>query len=502
MKPEEILSIPESRYCLLKTMSLDEAKDLLRFLSISSEGDCFNTLQRICIKPTELQLEKIYKYFSLHFTRENKIEDDQNLQPCSIEEIKPEYSLFPHQREIFKKITKSLDQNGYSRVLLHMPTGSGKTRTAMSIVCEHLRRKDNGLVIWLADSTELCDQAIREFSRTWRHLGDRPIKRYYYCGGSTVNLDKINTGFLAITLQSLNSLIKSKNQDYAAIRHLASKKPFVVFDEAHKAIAPTYKQLIDFLSPKGDTTAKVLGLTATPGRSNELEARKLSEEFEYNKITLRIPGYSSPISYLQDEGYLARPIFSFVKHAFDLPSFLKTTGKSDLNDFSAKELNDLIAYLANDKERNLLVLMEIKRLIDKGNKRIIVFAASVEQAERLSFILKYLKINSKSLTTLHSNNRKKVVDWYTSPVNVAKDARVLLNYNILTAGFDAPETTAVFIARPTTSIVLYSQMVGRGLRGPRAGGNSSSEIVTVVDENIPAFRNIELAFENWEANWI
>ena len=79
--------------------------------------------------------------------------------------------------------------------------------------------------------------------------------------------------------------------------------------------------------------------------------------------------------------------------------------------------------------------------------------------------------------------------------------KILCNFGILTTGFDAPKTSAALIARPTMSLVLYSQMVGRALRGRLAGGNNTAEIVTVIDEGIEQFNSIESAFSNWEDVW-
>ena len=81
------------------------------------------------------------------------------------------------------------------------------------------------------------------------------------------------------------------------------------------------------------------------------------------------------------------------------------------------------------------------------------------------------------------------------------EPRIICNYGVLTAGFDAPRTSAAVIARPTKSLVLYSQMVGRATRGPRAGGNAEAEIVTVVDTNLPGFGDMATAFGNWEDVW-
>jgi superfamily II DNA or RNA helicase len=77
----------------------------------------------------------------------------------------------------------------------------------------------------------------------------------------------------------------------------------------------------------------------------------------------------------------------------------------------------------------------------------------------------------------------------------------LCNFGVLTTGFDAPKTSAVIIARPTTSIVLYSQMIGRALRGVRVGGTAKAIVSTVVDTSIPVFREIINQFTNWDAQW-
>ena len=73
----------------------------------------------------------------------------------------------------------------------------------------------------------------------------------------------------------------------------------------------------------------------------------------------------------------------------------------------------------------------------------------------------------------------------------------MCNYGVLTTGFDAPRTSAAVIGRPTLSLVLYSQMIGRALRGPKAGGNKYAEIVTAVDPEFPGFGKVEKAFRNW-----
>lgn len=77
----------------------------------------------------------------------------------------------------------------------------------------------------------------------------------------------------------------------------------------------------------------------------------------------------------------------------------------------------------------------------------------------------------------------------------------LLNYGVLTAGFDAPRTSCVVVARPTTSLVLYSQMIGRAMRGPRSGGNRKCQIYTIIDTKLNGSGSVAESFQNWEQLW-
>ena len=76
---------------------------------------------------------------------------------------------------------------------------------------------------------------------------------------------------------------------------------------------------------------------------------------------------------------------------------------------------------------------------------------------------------------------------------------IIINYEVLTTGFDSKNIRCVFITRPTKSIVLYSQMLGRGLRGPLMGGNESCLLID-VDDNLQAFDN-ETAFSHFNDYW-
>ena len=118
-------------------------------------------------------------------------------------------------------------------------------------------------------------------------------------------------------------------------------------------------------------------------------------------------------------------------------------------------------------------------MLDAGHRRVLVFAATVQHARTLSAILVARDVRSNVVTGLTPVRvREHAIRTFKSDDEAPM---VLVNFGVLTTGFDAPTASAVVIARPTQSLVLFSQMVGRAIRGPRAGGTETCEVVTVVD---------------------
>jgi len=77
---------------------------------------------------------------------------------------------------------------------------------------------------------------------------------------------------------------------------------------------------------------------------------------------------------------------------------------------------------------------------------------------------------------------------------------VLINYGILSTGFDAPNIGAVIITRPTSSMVLYSQMIGRGLRGPKVGGREECLLIDVKD-NFIGYGDQQIMYDFFDGYW-
>jgi DNA repair protein RadD len=156
----------------------------------------------------------------------------------------------------------------------------------------------------------------------------------------------------------------------------------------------------------------------------------------------------------------------------------------------------IVSQLASNDARNLLIVDSILGELARGGK-IIVFALSVEHATLIASVLRFRGIKAAAVTSATAlERRRQIIQQYRD----SDDLMVLCNYGVLTTGFDAPRTNVAVIARPTTSVVLYSQMVGRAARGPRAGGNATCRVLTVVDQ-IPGFRSLVEGFEFWDDIW-
>jgi DNA repair protein RadD len=483
---EELLRDPKTRSLLLDLLPKADAESLAAALGCRN-SDPFEFLRGVRIPKGSRTESVLFEMLAVVATDRLEEQSSSGKHECT-----PAYPLFDHQRIAARLAWETLER-GPNRVLLHMPTGSGKTRTAMHIVARELRERGPKLVVWLAYSEELCEQAAGEFQRAWSHLGDRILPIHRYWGARELSIGDATDGLVVAGLAKTYAKARSSIE---FIARLADRTTLVIIDEAHQAIAPTYRFVLEVLVDRNQGT-KLLGLSATPGRTwNEPDKdRALADFFAQQKVTLAIPGYANPIDYLIEQGYLAKPSFETLEVKFG----------PELTNLEIQELaNELevpptvLRKLAEDERRNLLIVRRIEKLTSQ-HKRILVFAATVEHAQLLSAVLSARGIEAAAVTaSTPPVERHRLITRFKSDLD---RPIVMCNYGVLTTGFDAPRTSAAVIARPTKSLVLFSQMVGRATRGPRAGGNSSSLIVSVVDTSLPGFSAMGAAFTNWEDVW-
>lgn len=462
-------------------------------------------------------LLKIWEVSENVFDKEKDDTVVENVVESSKEQF---YELLDYQYCIKQRVLTNLNSgNLLERMLIHMPTGTGKTKTCMHIITNYINftLEEKGLVIWIAHSTELLQQAYDTFVSVWGHLGNGPIIAYKLWGNKEINdLDLQLNGVVFCGLAKLMSITESNLKLY---ERLKKDCRLIVFDEAHKAAANKTRKIVeDFMRlPENYENRSLIGLTATPGRTTEdsYDNNLLTNMFggklihidsdilnqiNYGKLkALNTVAEENIIKYFQERRILAKMIPEKLKYKQQfteqelqiLGSALKDMGFDD-KEYTEEQLT----ILARNKERNLAI-MEKLRSLNIERKPTIVFACSLEHAKMLSAMLTLEGIhNSLVLGEMDSMDRKNAIEVFKK-----RDSGVdiIINYEVLTTGFDSKNIKCVFITRPTKSIVLYSQMLGRGLRGPLMGGNEECILVD-VDDNLQAFDN-ETAFSHFNDYW-
>jgi superfamily II DNA or RNA helicase len=428
-----------------------------------------------------------------------------------VQTIFPLYNLHDYQKRIKDKSIQILLNPSYSnRLLIHMPTGAGKTKTAMELISDYFRCKTilggfdtSGFVIWLAHSKELNDQALDSFNNTWKLRGDSKVDVFKLYGDNdyTENILQSESAIIFIGFQKFNSMIKSNNHLAKSIKkRILDKVKLVIVDEAHKSLATTYESALNLLT-NSNAGVQLVGLTATPGRSSSetgVDNNHLAYFFNSQKISLIDEigvKIDNPISYLQNMGVLAR--IEREELITDVQLELSEAEIRDLKIFGDDKLKKILSSLSKNPARNKLIIDKVKELFLLGDS-ILIFACSVEHCIILQTLLNLENIEAATILGSTSKFEREL-----SISNFKNDKlKVLINYNVLTTGFDAPNLNSLIIARPTTSIVLYSQMVGRALRGKENGGNEKNKIVDLKDNFIIGTESdmFEYHEEFWKVN--
>ncbi len=172
-----------------------------------------------------------------------------------------------------------------------MPTGSGKTRTAMEVIANSINSNTEGcLVFWLVYSEELCEQAVECFIDVWKHIGNKDVKLIRAWGKNRFSIGQDDKfAFIVGGFQKLYSQLISNPSLFDKVR---DKIYLIIVDEAHRVLAPTYKTVTDALF---GINCRLIGLTATPGRGidNYLENRRLSDYFNGEKLDIDTPNGQS-----------------------------------------------------------------------------------------------------------------------------------------------------------------------------------------------------------------
>ena len=408
--------------------------------------------------------------------------------------------LYKYQNHVRKQIYDFLISDQKKRVMVHMPTGAGKTRTMLEAASDFMRYVSDKsfVVVWLAHSRELCDQAVNSFIDVWEKLGnsDARIIRLWE-GRPLEDINPDGPTFVVASFDTAYSLtVAHDDSRFEYFSKIRMMNKLLIVDEAHQSIAPTYQSAIEFLS---NHYTKIVGLSATPGRHHlnqtDDESLMLSEFYENNKINIVDDDgqhLENPIQFLTEKEILSNVEFLAIDNSDNEISLTERE-----KDYMSTHLDlppSVLEKLGQDSLRTQKIISQVIHLVHERRLPTIVFAPSKDSADVMSILLKLHDVKAESITGETPKIKRR------ESIELFKDNKiqVLVNYGVLTTGFDAPNIEAVVIARPTTSVVLYSQMIGRGLRGKKMGGVQNCIIVNVKDNltNMPENEQAFLFFEN------
>ena len=418
-------------------------------------------------------------------------------------EVEGPYSLpglHGYQETIVAKVQNMLrggqTEKGARRGMISMPTGSGKTRVAVEAVVRAMRSDGFGRgVLWVADRDELCEQAVEAWRQVWSGAGMHGLRLRVsrMWAGQPAPVPTSGPHIVVATIQTLRSRLEKQPDKYGFLQDFS----LVIFDEAHRSIAPTYTSAMGEIGLTRRQQADepfLIGLTATPYRGyNEQETAWLAGRYGANRLdagAFKSDDSQDIVSELQEMEVIARADHETIEGGeFSLNADeLQRVRQSP---WLPRSVEDRIA---EDAERT-------KRIIEAYEEHIrpdwpaLIFATSVEHAKTVAALLNARRIRSRSVSgNTETAVRRRIVEEFRRG-----EIRALVNYGVFREGFDAPKTRAIIVARPVYSPNLYFQMIGRGLRGVRNGGNDRCLILNVRD-NIENFQRA-LAFSDLDWLW-
>lgn len=399
-------------------------------------------------------------------------------------------TLHEHQIEAMTELNKINMRETFHSILV-LPTGGGKTLTAVYWLLKNAVDKKKK-VLWIAHRHLLLEQAADSFVNNCYAdvMMNETNFRYRIISGmhdKPIHIKQEDDVLIA----SKDSIVN--NFDLIG-KWLKDQDVYLIIDEAHHATAKSYRRIIDYVKDSA-SNLKLLGLTATPFRTSEKEKGLLGKIFTDDIL------YQIDLLTLMKKGILSKPVPESCETNIDFGDSLglKALKSIEFLDVIPEEMAEEIA---NNRDRNSIIVQRYFANY-KTYGQTLVFALNRTHA----FVLKGLfeKYGKKNNVKIRNNDGKEKAfeagvivsgtqaEFIGIDVSNEENARqiqafkngdlpVLINVNILTEGTDLPKTQTVFLTRPTISTVLMTQMVGRALRGEKAGGTAKAYIVSFVDD--------------------
>ncbi|MCG7198756.1 DEAD/DEAH box helicase [Marinobacter pelagius] len=341
------------------------------------------------------------------------------------------FQLRPYQQEAVDATLSHFRQSDESAVIV-LPTGAGK-----SLVIAELARLARRKILVLTHVKELVEQNHAKY------------ESYGLEGGVFSAGLKRKENRHQVTFASVQSVAANLDQ-------FRDEYSLVIIDECHRVSGEEtsqYQRIIGLLRQQNDAL-KVLGLTATPyrlamGWIYRYHYRGFVRSDEDKPFQHCI--YELPLSYMINRGYLTRPelVNAAVAH-YDFSAL----AQDRFGEYAEKDVNELLSK----HQRVTRAIIEQVMELAAERKGVMIFAATVDHAREIAG---YLPEHQTALVTgaTDLNERALLIQHFKQ-----RQIKYLVNVSVLTTGFDAPHVDLIAILRPTQSVSLYQQIVGRGLR--------------------------------------
>jgi superfamily II DNA or RNA helicase/uncharacterized SAM-binding protein YcdF (DUF218 family) len=326
--------------------------------------------------------------------------------------------LYDYQEVAYQKLQQTFKH--VWRALMVMATGLGKTIVSAFIAKDEIALGYRGL--FLCHENDILNQALEEYRLV---LGDDVVLRTFY--GDTKDWQADKADMLFASFQSFNEWHQAFDRSHF---------DFIVVDESHHGQAPTFKEVVDYFKPQ-----KLLGMTATPDRSDEKDIRDIfgEEVVNYSLEEAIANGWLTNVEY-------------HILHDGINSSKLKTIMHDVLENgerVSVKQLNESIFVKMRDEEIAKIIL-------SYNSRKTIIFCENIDHVENFA---KHLPASSVFHSKISSKHNQKVLQDFKNGKK-----RFILSVNKFNEGIDVPEAEMIVFLRSTDSETIFRQQLGRGLR--------------------------------------
>lgn len=422
--------------------------------------------------------------------------------------------LHEYQEQLAKEIRDVLTAAAWEkrRAIAWLPTGTGKTRVMVeTLLMECVLDAPRNAILWIADRDELCEQAVETFRHVWMVRGEAsrsvkrgvvPTLRVVRLWGSRDWQDLPDWPTVVVASVQTLALRLEKETWRELMAILGERAAAVVFDEAHHLVAPSWGRVVEALGlsrnynylERNQTTAPPLfGLTATPARSSQDETAELSRRFR-GRLLEPAPEWQS-FARFQRDGFLSYLTIEDIKTGYTLTL---TDDEARLLSLWQQIPKSALKRAGMNVQRTARIIRDLEGRL-RTLRSVLVFACSVEHAHTIADVLEHRGWQAAAL----DGTTSRAVRWQTIQRFRRGELQVLVNYDLLATGFDAPNVDAVAIARPVVSKVLYAQMLGRGLRGPKNGGTRTCVLLDYRDDlsRLPDLETLRVSFRDEYLRW-